>query len=52
MTLADVIIDLGAPGKDAPASFRWLSDWLPDAEQRAIEQGGPLPPRRLCGRRG
>lgn len=33
MTLADIIIDMGAPGRGAPPPLRWLADWLPDAER-------------------
>jgi hypothetical protein len=36
VTLADIIIDLGAPGKGAPPGLRWLADWIPDAERLTL----------------
>lgn len=38
MTLAEILIDLGAPGKGAPAPLRWLSDWLPDADRVMLDR--------------
>jgi hypothetical protein len=39
MTLADIIIDTGAPGRGAPAPLRWLADWLPDADRATLDAG-------------
>ncbi len=39
MTLADIIIAAGAPESGAPASMRWLAEWLPDAERRQLTRG-------------
>ncbi|MCC6775661.1 MAG: hypothetical protein IT537_03335 [Hyphomicrobiales bacterium] len=35
-TLADILIEEGAPGRGAPAALCWMADWLPDAEQRVL----------------
>ncbi len=36
--LADVLIDLGAPGRKAPAPLQWLAMWLPDADRRHLSK--------------
>ena len=37
-TVADIIIDMGKAGRGAPASVRWLADWLPDADRRTLDE--------------
>ena len=37
-TVADIIIDMGAAGRGAPSSLRWLADWLPDADRRMLDE--------------
>lgn len=49
MTLADIIITEGAPGRGASPPTRWLSDWLPDAERATL---GPAELARIDAYRG
>jgi hypothetical protein len=36
--VADIIIEMGTPGRGAPPSLRWLADWLPDADLRTLDE--------------
>jgi hypothetical protein len=38
MTVAEMLIELGAPGRGASARLRWFADWLPDAEKRILSE--------------
>jgi hypothetical protein len=35
-TLADLIVDFGASGSPVPRALRWMAEWLPRAERRAL----------------
>lgn len=38
MTVADMLVSMGAPGRTAPPAVRWLAGWLPKAEHRLLDR--------------
>jgi hypothetical protein len=38
LMFADMVIDLGAPGRSADPPLRWFADWLPDGRRKALDR--------------
>jgi hypothetical protein len=38
MTVADMLVAIGAPGRNSPPAVRWLASWLPDADHRWLDR--------------
>ncbi len=37
MTVADMLVSMGAPGRNSHPAVRWLASWLPDADHRWLD---------------
>lgn len=38
MSVADMLVSMGAPGRNAVPAVQWLAGWLPSAEQRLLDR--------------
>jgi hypothetical protein len=38
LMFADMVIDLGTPGRNAGPPLRWFADWLPDADRTTLDR--------------
>jgi hypothetical protein len=38
VSVADMLVSMGAPDRTAPPAVRWLAGWLPNAEHRLLDR--------------
>jgi hypothetical protein len=38
VSVADMLVSMGAPDRSVPPAVRWLASWLPDAEHRLLDR--------------